>query len=57
MYHPEDTGNPDDPNTEYIELKNIGATAINLNLVKFDKGINFTFGPNTLTAGQHILNR
>jgi hypothetical protein len=55
MYNPPDTGNPDDPNTEYIELKNISGSTINLNLVKFDKGIDFTFGPNTLAAGQHIL--
>ncbi|MBN1806604.1 MAG: CotH kinase family protein, partial [Sedimentisphaerales bacterium] len=27
--------NPDDPNTEYIELQNIGTETINLNLVKF----------------------
>jgi hypothetical protein len=55
MYHPKDTGNPNDPNTEYIELKNIGASSINLNLARFTKGVDFTFGPNTLTAGQHIL--
>ncbi|GAI26668.1 unnamed protein product, partial [marine sediment metagenome] len=30
--------NPDDPNTEYIELKNIGAETINLNLVSFTNG-------------------
>jgi hypothetical protein len=55
MYHPQDTNDPNDPNTEYIELKNIGHSSINLNLVKFDKGIDFTFGPNTLATGQHIL--
>jgi hypothetical protein len=55
MYHPMDTSNPNDPNTEYVELKNIGGGTINLNLVQFDKGIDFIFGPNTLTAGQHIL--
>jgi Lamin Tail Domain/CotH kinase protein/Fn3 associated/Chitobiase/beta-hexosaminidase C-terminal domain len=55
MYHPQDTNDPNDPNKEYIELKNIGSGTINLNLVKFDKGINFTFGPNTLAAGQYIL--
>jgi len=55
MYHPLDTNDPNDPNKEYIELKNIGSNTINLNLVKFDKGVDFTFGPNTLTAGQHIL--
>jgi hypothetical protein len=55
MYHPLDTNDPNDPNTEYIELKNIGSGTINLNLVKFDKGVDFTFGPNTLSAGQNIL--
>jgi hypothetical protein len=55
MYNPQDTNDPNDPNKEYIELKNIGSGAINLNLVKFDKGIDFTFGPNTLAAGQYIL--
>jgi hypothetical protein len=55
MYHPLDTNDPNDPNKEYIELKNIGSGTINLNLVKFDKGVNFTFGPNTLAAGQYIL--
>ena len=26
MYHPEDTDDPNDPNEEFIELKNIGHT-------------------------------
>ena len=43
MYHPGDTGNPDDPNTEYIELTNIGTETINLKLVRFTNGIDFTF--------------
>ncbi|MCX5645485.1 MAG: lamin tail domain-containing protein [Phycisphaerae bacterium] len=43
MYHPADTGTPGDPNTEYIELTNIGAEAINLGFVQFTKGIRFTF--------------
>jgi hypothetical protein len=55
MYHPKDTGGPNDANTEYIELKNVGGSTINLNLARFTKGVDFTFGPNTLTAGQHIL--
>jgi len=55
MYNPPDTNYPNEPNTEYIELKNVGTNTINLNLVKFDKGVDFTFGPNTLTAGQHII--
>jgi len=55
MYHPEDTGNPDDPNKEFIELKNIGATAINLNLVKFTNGVEFTFPNTSLAAGGYVL--
>ena len=43
MYHPKDTGNPGDPNEEYIELKNTGASTLNLNLVRFTEGIDFTF--------------
>ena len=35
--------NPQDPNAEFIELQNIGQDAINLNLVRFDDGIKFTF--------------
>jgi len=37
MYH------ADDPNTEYVELTNIGAETIDLNLVKFTDGIEFAF--------------
>jgi hypothetical protein len=43
MYHPLDSDNPDDPNTEYIELTNIASQAINLNLVHFTKGIDYSF--------------
>jgi hypothetical protein len=43
MYHPLDTGNPNDPNTEFIELTNIADQSINLNLVRFTKGIDYTF--------------
>ena len=43
MYHPRNTGNINDPNEEYIELKNIGASTLNLNLVRFTEGIDFTF--------------
>ncbi len=55
MYHPEDTGDPEDPNTEYIELQNIGPRAINLNLVRFTDGVYFTFGDIDLEAGEYIL--
>ncbi|MHC4314875.1 MAG: lamin tail domain-containing protein, partial [Planctomycetota bacterium] len=43
MFNPRNTGNPNDPNEEYIELKNTGLTTLNLNLVKFTEGIHFTF--------------
>ena len=51
MYHPANTGNPNDPNTEYIELTNIGAEPINLNLVRFTNGIDFTFPSTELSPG------
>ncbi len=43
MYHPLDTGNPSDPNTEYLELTNIANQTVNLNLVRFTDGIDYTF--------------
>ena len=51
MYHPA----YDDPNTEYIELQNVGSEAINLNMVKFTKGIDFIFGDISLLPGQYIV--
>jgi hypothetical protein len=55
QYHPQDTGDPGDPNTEFIELKNTGTQAINLNLVRFTKGIDFTFGDVVLQPGRFTL--
>ena len=55
MYHPLDTNDPNDPNTEYIELKNVGGSTINLNLARFTKGVDFTFPAINLAAGQYIL--
>jgi hypothetical protein len=43
MYHPQDTGHPDDPNAEYIEVMNIGPATIDLSLVRFTDGVEFTF--------------
>ena len=37
MYH------PDDPNEEFIELKNIGTETINLNLVRFSTTLHKNF--------------
>ncbi len=54
MYHPQDA--PDsDPNAEFIELKNIGTEAINLNLVKFTNGVYFSFDDTALAAGGYII--
>ncbi|HQI28118.1 MAG TPA: lamin tail domain-containing protein, partial [Sedimentisphaerales bacterium] len=49
-YHPEG-----DPNTEFIELTHIGSEAINLNLVRFVKGIAFTFPSFELSPGGYCL--
>jgi hypothetical protein len=50
MYHPAD------PNTEFVELRNIGSETINLNLVEFSKGIDFVFGEDTdLAPGRYAL--
>ncbi|MBN1805694.1 MAG: lamin tail domain-containing protein [Sedimentisphaerales bacterium] len=52
MFHPQDTG---DPNEEFIELKNIGTETLNLNLVKFTNGIDFTFPDIDLAPGQYVV--
>lgn len=49
MYHPAD------PNTEFIELTNIGAQTINLGLVKFTDGVEFTFPSVELAPAEYIL--
>lgn len=49
MYH------PPDPNDEFIELINTGSESINLNLVRFTKGVDFTFGPESLYPDERIL--
>jgi len=55
MYHPAETGNPADPNCEYVELVNIGAETIDLNLVEFTDGIEFVFPHVELAAGAYVL--
>ncbi|HUT29502.1 MAG TPA: lamin tail domain-containing protein, partial [Sedimentisphaerales bacterium] len=55
MYNPADTNDPDDPNKEFIELKNIGPGTINVNLVRFTNGIDFTFGSLSLSSGQYVV--
>jgi len=58
MYNPFDFAQDrpnTDPNVEYVELTNIGAETINLNLVKFTNGIDFIFGDSELAPQQYIL--
>jgi hypothetical protein len=55
MYHPLDTGNPSDPNAEFIELTNIANQNINLNLVEFTKGVHYTFPSFDLSSGGYCL--
>ena len=45
------------PNTrEYLELQNIGATALDLSGVRFTKGVTYTFAPGTtLAAGAFVV--
>ncbi len=55
MYHPGDTGDPNDPNAEFIELTNIGDEPLNLNLIRFVDGVDFTFPGVTLIPGGCVL--
>ena len=55
MYHPAETGDRNDPNTEYVELTNIGGQTINLNRVSFTDGIDFTFPSFELPPGDYCL--
>jgi len=47
--------NSPEPNEEFIELQNIGTETINLNLVSFTNGIDFTFPSIELVAGEHAV--
>jgi hypothetical protein len=55
MYHPADTGDANDPNTEFIELTNVGPQTIDLNLVRFTDGVEFTFPSFELTPAGYCL--
>ncbi|MBN1361981.1 MAG: CotH kinase family protein [Sedimentisphaerales bacterium] len=55
MYHPIELGGPDDPNCEYIELTNVGAETINLNLVRFTDGVDFAFPSVDLAPGGYLV--
>ena len=49
MYHPEE------PDAEFIELQNIGSDPLDLDMVSFTNGIDFTFPDMTLAAGDYVL--
>jgi hypothetical protein len=47
--------NPPDPNEEFVELTNAGAETIDLNLVSFTDGIDFTFPSLDLSPGEYVV--
>ena len=55
MYHPQALDNIDEPNEEFIELTNIGDEIINLNLVRFTNGIDFTFPSVELAPWEYVV--
>ncbi len=55
MYHPGDPADANDPNEEYVELRNVGTETISLNLVSFTDGIDFTFPDLELAGGENIV--
>ncbi|MBN1508327.1 MAG: lamin tail domain-containing protein [Sedimentisphaerales bacterium] len=55
LYHPGETGEPNDPNTEFIELTNVGIESVNLNLVKFANGVRFAFPDVVLVPQEYCL--
>ena len=50
--HGQDAG---EPNEEFIELTNIGTEAVNLTLVRFSNGIDFTFPSLDLSPGEYVV--
>ncbi|MGE5296969.1 MAG: lamin tail domain-containing protein, partial [Solirubrobacterales bacterium] len=50
QYHP-----ATDPNAEFIELNNIGTETLNLNMVRFSKGIDYTFSSYELAPAGYCL--
>jgi len=55
MYHPADAGDPNDPNTEFVELTNVGSETVNLNKVRITDGIEFTFPSLDLSPAGYCL--
>ncbi|HUV64536.1 MAG TPA: lamin tail domain-containing protein, partial [Sedimentisphaerales bacterium] len=55
MYHPQAPADAHDPNEEFIELMNVGAETINLNLLRFTEGVDFTFPSLDLAPAQRTV--
>jgi len=56
MYNPPKFGSVDGDEVEFLELKNIGSTALDLSGLTFTHGINFTFTNETLLGpGQYFV--
>ena len=55
MYHPAFIGDPNDQDAEFVELTNVGAESINLNLVRLTEGVQFIFPDLQLAPGQYVL--
>ncbi len=54
-YHPADEGLYDGKDLEFIELKNIGSTALDLSGLEFSEGIFFTFPEGTTIAPNSFI--
>jgi hypothetical protein len=55
-YHPQDFGNVNDTELEFIELKNIGNTPLSLDGFSFSRGITYTFPEDVhLSSGSYIV--
>ncbi len=56
MYHPPDIGAIDGNEYEFLEIKNVGATTVNLFGMKFSDGIEFSFPPgSSIPSGGFVV--
>ncbi|MBN1560129.1 CotH kinase family protein [candidate division KSB1 bacterium] len=54
-YHPLDEGDIDGREFEFLEIKNCGRASLNLTMLHFTAGVEFTFANHTIQAGQFIV--
>ena len=56
MFHPPHVdGDPEPTAEEYIELLNTGADAVSIDGWELDRGVDFTFGPVSIGAGETLV--